>query len=147
MARLHSASSGSREPTRTDPSELASLNRSEGASEAEGNLKDHIYDAGARRGGGNGEHPSPHDPSRHAPAHRGETPRGPNAHDGRGDYVGRAHGDARKRGTSEGDPPARLRAETLVGSQRRHLLTHRPHDPPPAEEGTERNRGVCPDDD
>src|SRR5207249_9514763 len=63
-----------------------------------------VSENGDQPRGGDGQDPSPDDPVGHPPADGREAMGGPHSHDGAGDGVGGAHGDAQERGSQQRQP-------------------------------------------
>jgi len=87
------------------------------------------------------------DPAGQAPPH-GAVPLGrPHADDGAGDGVGGRDRDPDVREEEDGDPATGLGGEPADGLELGQAVAHGAHDPPPAEEGPERDGGVGEQDD
>src|SRR5208337_1431625 len=84
-----------------------------------------MIDGGAEEGcTGDGEDPGPDDVTGNAPAYGGEAVRSANAHNGAGDGVGGANGNAKTSGGKQGNRTGRLRSKPAEGSEFGDALAH-----------------------
>src|SRR5579872_4045973 len=110
-------------------------------------VNEHEGRSGNQGGSGDGEDPGPDDASGDAPADCGKTIDGADAHDGAGDGVRGADGDAGQGGAEQSDGAGAFGTESAERFQLGDLLSHGVDDAPSAEVGAGGDGGVGGQDD